>query len=165
MVSESSLPVILYVEDDPDDRMLFIFEVENSPWFQSIVQLNNSEELFNYMNRPGEVTAHSLDHPRHMILVNAFQFVREQKKFQAELSTREELKEIPIILMADSTFEADYFQLQSRSDIFAWLVKPINREKLSALIRRVTKGMQIVFQAYLPLRVIDFLIDYYFKMA
>jgi len=131
-MSKQAAITILMADDDDDDFLLTKKALTESKLANTLIRVEDGEELMDYLKRRGKYEKVEVLRPG-MILLDLNMPRKDGRETLKEIKSDPELKDIPVIIFTTSKAEEDIFrsyQLGSNS----FITKPVTFEKLVGVI-------------------------------
>jgi CheY-like chemotaxis protein len=130
--------IILYAEDDPEDRMLVEDAMEESRLANRMHFVEDGEELMDYLYRRGKYTGLSdMPHPG-LILLDLNMPKKDGREALEEIKADPDLRRIPIVVLTTSKAEEDILSTYDLG-VSGFVIKPVTFESLVSLLKTVSK--------------------------
>ena len=130
--------VILYAEDDPEDRMLVEDAMEESRLVNDMHFVENGEELMDYLYRRGKYANMSDTPLPGLILLDLNMPKKDGREALEEIKADPDLKRIPIVVLTTSKAEEDILSTYDLG-VSGFVIKPITFESLVSVLKTVSK--------------------------
>ena len=130
--------IILYAEDDEEDRMLMQDAVKESRLTNELHFVEDGEELMEYLNRRGkysELTNMSLPG---LILLDLNMPRKDGREALKEIKANASLRRIPVIVLTTSKAEEDILRTYDLG-VSGFIIKPVTFESLVDVIKALGK--------------------------
>jgi len=138
-MSESRrLVIILYAEDDPEDRMLVEDAMEESRLANELHFVEDGEELMDYLHRRGKHTELSNKPLPGLILLDLNMPKKDGREALEEIKADPNLRRIPIVVLTTSKAEEDILSSYDLG-VSGFVIKPATFESLVSILKTVTK--------------------------
>ncbi len=138
-MSESRRPVIiLYAEDDPEDRMLVEDAMEEGRLANELHFVEDGEELMDYLHRRGKYTELSNRPLPGLILLDLNMPKKDGREALGEIKADPNLRRIPIVVLTTSKAEEDILSSYDLG-VSGFVIKPVTFESLVSILKTVTK--------------------------
>jgi len=138
-MSESRrLVIILYAEDDPEDRMLVEDAMEESRLANELHFVEDGEELMDYLHRRGKHTELSNKPLPGLILLDLNMPKKDGREALEEIKADPNLRRIPIVVLTTSKAEEDILSSYDLG-VSGFVIKPVTFESLVSILKTVTK--------------------------
>jgi CheY-like chemotaxis protein len=138
MKSNRSHVIILYAEDDPEDRMLVEDAMEESRLANEVHFVEDGEELMDYLFRRGEYTKLSNNPLPGLILLDLNMPKKDGREALEEIKADPDLKRIPIVVLTTSKAEEDILSSYDLG-VNGFVIKPVTFESLVSILKTVSK--------------------------
>lgn len=125
--------LILMADDDPDDRMLTRDAFAECGVTNTLVFVEDGEELIDYLRKRGKFASHDAPRPG-LILLDLNMPRKNGREVLKELKTDAELCRIPVVVLTTSQAEEDVsraYQLGANS----YITKPVTYDGLVSLMQ------------------------------
>jgi CheY-like chemotaxis protein len=130
--------IILYAEDDPEDRMLVEDAMDESRLANEMHFVEDGEELMDYLYRRGKY-AELNDKPLPgLILLDLNMPKKDGREALEEIKNDPDLKRIPIVVLTTSKAEEDILSTYDLG-VSGFIIKPVTFESLVSLLKTVSK--------------------------
>ena len=130
--------IILYAEDDPEDRMLVEDAMDESRLANEMDFVEDGEELMDYLYRRGKY-AELNDKPLPgLILLDLNMPKKDGREALEEIKNDPDLKRIPIVVLTTSKAEEDILSTYDLG-VSGFIIKPVTFESLVSLLKTVSK--------------------------
>lgn len=130
--------IILYAEDDPEDRMLVEDAMEESRLANEMHFVEDGEELMDYLHRRGKYTGLSDKPLPGLILLDLNMPKKDGREALVEIKADPDLKRIPIVVLTTSKAEEDILSTYDLG-VSGFIIKPVTFESLVSLLKTVSK--------------------------
>jgi CheY-like chemotaxis protein len=130
--------IILYAEDDPEDRMLVEDAMEESRLANEMHFVEDGEELMDYLYRRGKYTGLSDKPLPGLILLDLNMPKKDGREALEEIKADPDLKRIPIVVLTTSKAEEDILSTYDLG-VSGFIIKPVTFESLVSLLKTVSK--------------------------
>jgi CheY-like chemotaxis protein len=128
---------ILIADDDPDDRMLAMDALEECQIKNALYQVEDGEELMDYLYRRGRWSSPE-DAPRPGLILLDLNMPRKNgREALAEIKSDPSLKNIPIVVLTTSEAEEDAEHV-ARIGAEDFVTKPVTFNGLVRVMERLT---------------------------
>ena len=138
MKTEASLPAVLIVEDDPDERMLIKDAFEECGLSEGLDFVKDGEELMDYLfQHDGHANPARSLHPD-LILLDLSMPKKDGFEALKEIKSMPSLKHIPVVVLTNSEAEEDIrraYDLGAKS----FVTKPTTFEELVDVVRNLSQ--------------------------
>jgi two-component system response regulator len=127
-------PVILYAEDDPDDRLLAELAVEQSGIPNALVFVEDGEEALEYLRGQGRYASGSRGRRPGVVLLDLNMPRLGGRETLAKMKRDPELQTIPVVIFSTSSDRrdvADCYQLGANT----YVMKPDSMSRLVETMR------------------------------
>jgi CheY-like chemotaxis protein len=138
MMGKGDEIVILYAEDDPEDRMLVEDAMEESRLVNEMHFVEDGEELMDYLYRRGKFANMSNAPLPGLILLDLNMPKKDGREALEEIKADENLKRIPIVVLTTSKAEEDILSTYDLG-VSGFVIKPITFESLVSVLKTVSK--------------------------
>jgi CheY-like chemotaxis protein len=130
--------IILYAEDDPEDRMLVEDAMEESRLANEMHFVEDGEELMEYLHRKGKYTdLRDMPLPG-LILLDLNMPRKDGREALEEIKADPDLRRIPIVVLTTSKAEEDILSTYDLG-VSGFVIKPVTFESLVSLLKTVSK--------------------------
>ena len=130
--------IILYAEDDPEDRMLVEDAMEESRLANELDFVDDGEELMDYLHRRGKYTELSKEHLPGLILLDLNMPKKDGREALEEIKADPNLRRIPIVVLTTSKAEEDILRTYDLG-VSGFIIKPVTFESLVSIMKTVSK--------------------------
>lgn len=130
--------IILYAEDDPEDRMLVEDAMEESRLANELHFVEDGEELMDYLHRRGKYTELSKVHLPGLILLDLNMPKKDGREALEEIKADPNLRRIPIVVLTTSKTEEDILRTYDLG-VNGFIIKPVTFESLVSIMKTVSK--------------------------
>ena len=130
--------IILYAEDDPEDRMLVEDAMEESRLANDMDFVEDGEELMDYLHRRGKYTELSNAPLPGLILLDLNMPKKDGREALEEIKVDPNLRRIPIVVLTTSKAEEDILSTYDLG-VSGFIIKPVTFESLVSILKTVTK--------------------------
>ena len=130
--------IILYAEDDPEDRMLVEDAMEESRLANELDFVDDGEELMDYLHRRGKYTELSNTPLPGLILLDLNMPKKDGREALEEIKADPNLRRIPIVVLTTSKAEEDILRTYDLG-VSGFIIKPVTFESLVSIMKTVSK--------------------------
>ena len=130
--------IILYAEDDPEDRMLVKDAMEESRLANEMHFVEDGEELMDYLQRRGKYTELSDKPLPGLILLDLNMPKKDGREALEEIKADPNLRRIPIVVLTTSKAEEDILSTYDLG-VSGFVIKPVTFESLVSLLKTISK--------------------------
>jgi len=130
--------IILYAEDDPEDRMLVEDAMEESRLVNEMDFVEDGEELMDYLYRRGKYAELSDKPLPGLILLDLNMPKKDGREALEEIKNDPDLRRIPIVVLTTSKAEEDILSTYDLG-VSGFIIKPVTFESLVSLLKTVSK--------------------------
>ncbi len=130
--------IILYAEDDPEDRMLVEDAMEESRLANEMHFVEDGEELLDYLYRRGKYADFGNVPLPGLILLDLNMPRKDGREALEEIKNDPDLKRIPIVVLTTSKAEEDILASYDLG-VNGFVIKPVTFESLVAILKTVSK--------------------------
>ena len=130
--------IILYAEDDPEDRMLVEDAMEESRLANEMHFVEDGEELMDYLQRRGKYTELSDKPLPGLILLDLNMPKKDGREALEEIKADPNLRRIPIVVLTTSKAEEDILSTYDLG-VSGFVIKPVTFESLVSLLKTISK--------------------------
>ena len=130
--------IILYAEDDPEDRMLVEDAMEESRLANELDFVDDGEELMDYLHRRGKYTGLSNTPLPGLILLDLNMPKKDGREALEEIKADPNLRRIPIVVLTTSKAEEDILRTYDLG-VSGFIIKPVTFESLVSIMKTVSK--------------------------
>jgi CheY-like chemotaxis protein len=125
--------VILMADDDDDDFMLTKKALGESKLLNTLIRVNDGEELLDYLYRRGDYT--ELNAPRPGVILLDLNMPRKDgREALKEIKSDESLRNIPVVVFTTSKAEEDIYKTYQLG-VNSFITKPVTFENLTQVMR------------------------------
>lgn len=125
--------VILMADDDDDDFMLTKKALGESKLLNTLVRVNDGEELLDYLYRRGEYN--ELNAPRPGVILLDLNMPRKDgREALKEIKSDESLRNIPVVVFTTSKAEEDIYKTYQLG-VNSFITKPVTFDNLTQVMR------------------------------
>lgn len=125
--------VILMADDDDDDFMLTKKALGESKLLNTLIRVEDGEELLDYLYRRGEYN--ELNAPRPGVILLDLNMPRKDgREALKEIKSDENLRNIPIVVFTTSKAEEDIYKTYQLG-VNSFITKPVTFENLIEVMR------------------------------
>ncbi len=129
---------ILLADDDPDDRILTIRAFKQNRLANNVFQVEDGEQLMQYLRREGEYTD-PVTSPRPGLILLDLNMPRMDGREALQLIKQDAaLRAIPIVVLTTSEAEQDILRSYDLG-VNAFVTKPVTFEGLASAIKVITE--------------------------
>lgn len=121
--------IILLADDDEDDRRLSIDALKKSRLVNTLHQVEDGEELMDYLKRQGRFSDPALSPRPGLILLDLNMPRKDGREALAEIRADPELKRIPVIVLTTSQAEEDILSTYDLG-VNSFITKPVTFDGL-----------------------------------
>jgi CheY-like chemotaxis protein len=130
--------IILYADDDPEDRMLVKDALEESRLANELHFVEDGEDLMNYLHRRGKyVDLKDTRYPG-VILLDLNMPKKDGREALKEIKQDPTLRRIPVVVLTTSKAEEDIYRSYDLG-VSGFIVKPVTFETLTEAIKTLGK--------------------------
>jgi CheY-like chemotaxis protein len=130
--------IILYAEDDEEDRMLMQDALKESRLTNELHSVEDGEELMEYLSRRGKYSnLKSVPLPG-LILLDLNMPRKDGREALKEIKTNPDLRRIPVVVLTTSKAEEDILRTYDLG-VSGFIVKPVTFESLVDVIKALGK--------------------------
>ncbi len=130
--------IILYAEDDPEDRMLVEDAMEESRLANELHFVEDGEQLMDYLHRRGKFTELSNRPLPGLILLDLNMPKKDGREALEEIKAEPDLRRIPIVVLTTSKAEEDILSTYNLG-VNGFIIKPVTFESLVSILKTVSK--------------------------
>ena len=130
--------IILYAEDDPEDRMLVKDAMEESRLANELDFVEDGEQLMDYLHRRGKYTELSNAPLPGLILLDLNMPKKDGREALEEIKANPNLRRIPIVVLTTSKAEEDILRTYDLG-VNGFIIKPVTFESLVSIMKTVSK--------------------------
>lgn len=125
--------VILMADDDDDDFMLTKKALGESKLLNTLIRVNDGEELLDYLYRRGDYN--ELNAPRPGVILLDLNMPRKDgREALKEIKSDESLRNIPVVVFTTSKAEEDIYKTYQLG-VNSFITKPVTFENLTQVMR------------------------------
>ncbi|UCD87607.1 MAG: response regulator [Desulfobacterales bacterium] len=130
--------IILYAEDDPEDRMLVEDAMEESRLANEMHFVEDGEELMDYLYHRGKYAElGNLPLPG-LILLDLNMPKKDGREALQEIKADSNLRRIPIVVLTTSKAEEDILSTYDLG-VSGFIIKPVTFDSLVSILKTVSK--------------------------
>jgi CheY-like chemotaxis protein len=130
--------IILYAEDDPEDRMLVEDAMEESRLANEMHFVEDGEELMDYLYRRGKYAElDNLPLPG-LILLDLNMPKKDGREALEEIKGDPDLRRIPIVVLTTSKAEEDILSTYDLG-VSGFVIKPVTFDSLVSILKAISK--------------------------
>jgi len=130
--------IILYAEDDPEDRMLVIESLKESRLANDLHIVEDGEELMDYLHHSGKYTRLRDSPFPGIILLDLNMPRKDGREALKEIKADPELRRIPIVVLTTSKAEEDILRTYDLG-LNSFIVKPVTFDSLVLVVKIMSK--------------------------
>lgn len=130
--------IILYAEDDPEDRMLVEDAMAESRLANEMHFVEDGEELMDYLYRRGNYTSFSNKPLPGLILLDLNMPRKDGREALEEIKADPDLRRIPIVVLTTSKAEEDILSTYDLG-VSGFVIKPVTFESLVSILKTLSK--------------------------
>ena len=130
--------IILYAEDDAEDRMLVKEAMEESRLANDLRFVEDGEELMDYLHHRGKYKAAAVSPRPGLILLDLNMPKKNGQEALREIKADPELRQIPVVVLTCSKAEEDIFRAYD-SGVNSFISKPVTFASLAETIKMLGK--------------------------
>ncbi|MBN1930489.1 MAG: response regulator [Desulfobacterales bacterium] len=130
--------IILYADDDPEDRMLVKDALEESRLANELHFVEDGEELMDYLHRRGKYSELKNTLYPGLILLDLNMPKKDGREALEEIKEDPILRRIPIVVLTTSKAEEDIYRSYDLG-VSGFIVKPVTFESLTEAIKILGK--------------------------
>jgi len=123
---------ILLADDDPDDREMACEALEESSLANPMIQVEDGEELMEYLRGEGRYADNAPDLPG-LILLDLNMPRMDGREALAQIKQDERLRRIPVVVLTTSQAEEDIFRTYDLG-VNSFITKPVMFDELVRVI-------------------------------
>jgi CheY-like chemotaxis protein len=138
MTKKSKPIIILYAEDDPEDRMLLEDAWEENRLANELHFVEDGEELMDYLHRRGKYAKLAGELLPGLILLDLNMPKKDGREALTEIKADPNLRRIPIVVMTTSKEEEDVLRTYDMG-VSGFVIKPVTFESLCEMIKGLSK--------------------------
>lgn len=129
--------VILMADDDDDDYVLTQKALKESKLLNTLIRVNDGEELLDYLLRKGEYNEENSVRPG-VILLDLNMPRMDGREALREIKTNPAISNIPIVVFTTSKAEEDIFK-SYQLGVNSFITKPVTFENLIKVMKTLGK--------------------------
>lgn len=130
--------IILYADDDAEDRMLVEDALEESRLANDLHFVEDGEELMDYLCRRGKYSTLTNSPYPGLILLDLNMPKKDGREALEEIKKDPNLRRIPVVVLTTSKAEEDIYRTYDLG-VSGFIVKPVNFESLTDMIKTLGK--------------------------
>ena len=130
--------IILYAEDDEEDRMLMQDAVKESRLTNELHFVEDGEELMGYLNRRGKYSELTNVPLPGLILLDLNMPRKDGREALKEIKANPSLRRIPVVVLTTSKAEEDILRTYDLG-VSGFIIKPVTFESLVDVIKTLGK--------------------------
>jgi CheY-like chemotaxis protein len=130
--------IMMYAEDDPEDRMLLKDAWEESDLPNELHFVEDGEGLMDYLYRRGKYAELSGQPLPGLILLDLNMPKKDGREALGEIKEDPNLRRIPIVVLTTSREEEDIIRSYDMG-VSGFIIKPVTFESLCEMIKGVSK--------------------------
>ena len=130
--------IMMYAEDDPEDRMLLKDAWEESDLSNELHFVEDGEALMDYLYRRGKYAELSGQPLPGLILLDLNMPKKDGREALGEIKADPSLRRIPIVVLTTSREEEDIIRSYDMG-VSGFIIKPVTFESLCEMIKGVSK--------------------------
>jgi CheY-like chemotaxis protein len=130
--------IILYAEDDPEDRMLVEEAMQESRLVNELHFVEDGEQLMDYLHRHGKFTELSNRPLPGLILLDLNMPKKDGREALREIKADPDLRRTPIVVLTTSKAEEDILSTYDLG-VSGFIIKPVTFESLVSILKTVSK--------------------------
>ena len=138
MTTHSTPIIILYAEDDPEDRMLVADALEESRLANTLHFVEDGVELLDYLHRKGQFAELANTPLPGLILLDLNMPKKDGREALHDLKQDPLLKRIPVVVLTTSTAEEDIIRSYDLG-VSGFIAKPVGFDSLVDVVRTLGK--------------------------
>ena len=135
MTKPRDLPTVLIVDDNPADRMLAVTALHRARLKNPVVELENGQELMDYLLRSGKHADAPVGKPM-VVLLDINMPVKSGLEALKEIKTNPALHNIPVIILTTSSADRDIVQAYDLG-VNSFISKPLSFPDFLEVMRQV----------------------------
>lgn len=140
-------PIILYADDDPEDRMLAQDAFEESNIEGQMRFVSDGESLLAYLHQRDPFSDRTMHPLPHLILLDLNMPRKDGREVLQEIKNHEKLRYIPVVILTTSHAEEDIERIYKLGGN-SYITKPISYDSLVEIMK--TLGMYWLKTVKLP---------------
>lgn len=137
-MKQSKALVILFADDDPDDRMLVRDAFEESRLNCDLRCVEDGEELLDYLRRRGKYTSAQAAPRPALILLDLNMPRKDGREVIREIKADPDLRLIPIVVLTTTQAEEDVWRAYDLG-VNSFIIKPVAFEALVEVVSTLGK--------------------------
>jgi CheY-like chemotaxis protein len=130
--------IILYADDDADDRMLMKDALEESRLANELHFVVDGEDLMDYLHRRGSYSSLKETPLPGLILLDLNMPRKDGREALKEIKADPELRRIPVVVLTTSKAEEDIYRTYDLG-VNSFITKPVTFESLVELVEIMGK--------------------------
>ena len=130
--------IMMYAEDDPEDRMLLQDAWEESDLSNDLHFVEDGEALMDYLHRRGKYAELSDAPLPGLILLDLNMPKKDGREALGEIKADPTLRRIPIVVLTTSREEEDIIRSYDMG-VSGFVIKPVTFESLCEMIKGLSK--------------------------
>ena len=130
--------IILYADDDPEDRMLVQEAWAENRLANELHFVEDGEELMDYLRRTGKYASLKDEPMPGMILLDLNMPRKDGREALQEIKADARLRKIPVVVLTTSKAEEDIFRAYDLG-VNSFILKPVTFESLVDITRTLSK--------------------------
>ena len=130
--------IILYAEDDEEDRMLMQDALKESRLTNELHVVEDGEELMEYLNRRGKYSELTNVPLPGLILLDLNMPRKDGREALKEIKANPALRRIPVVVLTTSKAEEDILRTYDLG-VSGFIIKPVTFESLVDVIKTLGK--------------------------
>jgi two-component system, response regulator len=135
MSQPRELPTVLIVDDNPADRMLAVTALHRARLNNPVVELENGQELMDYLLRQGKYV-NEPDRKPLVVMLDINMPVKSGLEALGEIKANPDLHNIPVIILTTSSAEADILRSYDLG-VNSFITKPVSFPDFLEVMRQV----------------------------
>ena len=128
--------IIVYAEDDPDDRLLVQEALEESKLLNKLVFVENGEELLDYLYRRGKFQNCEDEKLPGLILLDLNMPRKDGREVLKEIKKEQKFRRIPVVVLTTSREEEDILRTYDLG-ANSFIKKPVTFESLVEIVKTI----------------------------
>lgn len=137
MTSAKDSIVILMADDDDDDYLLTKKALKESKLLNTLIRVNDGEELLDYLWQRGDYADKETVRPG-VILLDLNMPRKDGREALREIKASEEHRDIPVVVFTTSKAEEDIYR-SYKLGVNSFITKPVTFENLITVMKALGK--------------------------
>lgn len=127
--------IILMADDDDDDYLLTKKALGESKLLNTLMRVQDGEQLLDYLHRRGEFNEENAPRPG-VILLDLNMPRKDGREALKEIKTDSELRNIPVVVFTTSKAEEDIYKTYQLG-VNSFITKPVTFDSLTDVMRKL----------------------------